>query len=52
MQLQKFSKNQWVDEGKFISGNDAWDYVTNYGESFPTEQYRTIDSKGKVVWAN
>ena len=54
MILQKFSgaQGKWVNKGEFISGGEAWDYVTNYGEIFPTEQYRTIDSKGVVVWAN
>lgn len=53
MTLQKKSaKNEWVDKGEFFSGLEAWDFVTNYGKEFPTEQYRTIDSKGKVVWSN
>jgi hypothetical protein len=51
--LQKLSaKNQWVDKGEFISGGQAWDHVTRNGEIFPTEQYRTIDSKGRLVWSN
>jgi hypothetical protein len=49
---KKSAKNEWVDKGEFISGGVAWDYVTHNGEIFPTEEYRTIDSKGRVVWSN